>query len=182
MKKFFLLKNVFIKGRRVYLRKLELGDISQRYISWLNNPKVNKFLSSRDRRQTSATVKRYVNSFANRSDKLLLGVFLRENNFHIGNLTLSHIDWQNNFAAVGICIGDRRYAGMGYGIESIECLKKFIFKKLNFIRLEACVCEDNTVSVNLFKKAGFEIEGHLRCRGKIANRYVDGLMMGLIRR
>ena len=56
------------------------------------------------------------------------------------------------------------------------------FKKLSFIRLEASVCENNTASIKLFKKSGFRVEGRLRCRGKIANRYVDGLMMGLIRK
>jgi RimJ/RimL family protein N-acetyltransferase len=182
MRKEKVLSKVMILGKRIYLRNLKVEDISQEYISWLNDCQINKFLSIRDEFQTYKTVRCYIESFEGRRDKLLLGIFLKENNQHIGNVTLSHIDWKNDFAVIGICIGNKTSWKRGYGEEALDCIKKFVFEELKLNRLEAGVCKDNIASIKLFKKVGFKIEGRLREREKINDRYIDGLIMGLVKR
>jgi len=173
------LSRVLITGKRIYLRKFEVKDISDKYIFWLNDPQVNKFLSTRSQHQTYEVVKSYVELYQKKKNGLLLGIFLKENEQHIGNLTLSHIDWENNFAVVGVCIGDKDYWKQGYGEEVLGCIKKLVFEKLRLNRLKAGVCEENVASVELFKKSGFKIEKKWKTKLKIDDIYCNGLMMGL---
>ena len=168
-----------IIGERIYLRRFKTGDISERYVRWLNDPQVNKFLSTSGHHQTFEIVKSYVNSYKNDKKRLLLGIFLKENNHHLGNLTFSLIDWKIGFAAIGICIGDKRYWRKGYGVEALGCAEKFSFEKLKLTRLKAGVCERNIASVKLFKKAGFRIENRLKRKKKADNICIDGLMMAI---
>lgn len=111
-------------GRRVYLRNLRAKDITREYIQWLNDPEVNRFISARRKRQTRKTVLAYVNSFKGRKDKLLLGIFLKENGRHIGNLTLSNINWESKFSVVGICLGNKLYWRKGFSLESLRLVEK----------------------------------------------------------
>jgi len=169
-----------IEGERIYLRNLEVEDISRKYISWLNDREVNRFLSVRGQRQSCETVRDYVESFKHSKDKILLGVFLKDNNEHIGNVTFS-IDWKNRFGVVGLCIGDKKCWSKGYGGESLECAKELAFEEMGLNRLEASVNVENTMSKKLFGKVGFKVEGRLRQRDRIGNRYLDGVIMGILR-
>jgi len=176
-----MLTAVNVEGEIVYLRNLEVKDISEKYICWLNDKEVNRFLSVEGQIQSYETVKGYVESFQRDQNKILLGIFLKGNDEHIGNVTLSGIDWRNKFGAVGLCIGDKKFWRKGYGSEVLECVKKLAFEVIGLNRLESSVNVENTVSIRLFEKAGFKIEGKLRQREKIGDRYLDGVIMGILR-
>lgn len=173
-------EDIQIDAERIYLRKLNESDITVKYINWLNDPEVNKFLSTRFSTQNHETVRDYVRSFNKANNKLLLGIFLKDGDIHIGNVTFSHIDWFNNFATIGISIGDKNYWGKGYGYETLSCIKNFSFETLKLNRLEAVVDINNLGSLKLFKKVGFEVEGVLRKREKIDDEYTDGIFLGLL--
>ena len=49
-----------INGDRIYLRKVELNDVNQVYVDWLNDPKVNQYLETRFDVQTIGSVRKYV--------------------------------------------------------------------------------------------------------------------------
>lgn len=170
-----------IKAKRTYLKTLKETDISQRYINWLNDPQVNIFLSTRNIKQDFKSVQNYIRSFNGCSNKLLLGIFLKKTNFHIGNITFSPIDWMNNYSALGICIGDKKYWKKGLAREALIIAIKFGFKKLQLHRLEAGVNSMNKESLKLFQSLGFKKEGVLRQRDKINNTYLDGIYMGLLK-
>ncbi|MFH1282526.1 MAG: GNAT family protein [bacterium] len=167
---------------RIYIRPFLVRDINKRYIEWLNNNKVNKFLSIRGHKQTLKTVTVYVRSFQKQRSRYFFGIFLKENDLHIGNITLSHIDCKNKYAIVGICIGDTQYWGKGIGGEALECTKKIVFDSLKLNRLEAGVSSLNNTSLKLFKKSGFQVEGVLRERERINGKFCDGIILGITKR
>ena len=171
-----------IANKRIYLKNLEVRDITPEYISWLNDPAVCKFISTYGFRQTYQKVRSYVESFKEKGDRLLLGIFLKANNRHIGNLTFSHIDRKDNFAAIGICIGIKELWGNGYGEEALDCAKKIAFQRLKLNRLEAGALIANTGSVRLFKKCGFKVEGRLREKEIKDGIYHDALIMALLKK
>jgi ribosomal-protein-alanine N-acetyltransferase len=43
-------------GSNVYLRLLEMSDCGERYLTWLRDPEVNRFLETRFVEQTEATI------------------------------------------------------------------------------------------------------------------------------
>jgi hypothetical protein len=36
-----------IEGKKIFLRNIELTDCTERYVSWLNDKEVNRYLESR---------------------------------------------------------------------------------------------------------------------------------------
>jgi len=169
-----------IKGQKVLLRQLKVSDVTQRYVDWLNDPEVNYFLSVRDTHQNMDMVKQYVLSYEGASNKCLLGIFDKQSNLHIGNITFSTVDWKNGTAVTGIAIGDKSYWRGGYATEALSLVVDFSFLKLKLHRLEAGISVNNIPSQKLFKKGGFVQEGILKDREKFGSEYVDVLMVGLL--
>jgi len=150
-----LLKEENIIGKRVFLRRLTLADISQTYVDWLNDSEVNHFLDIKHTRQTLATVSAYIQSYEQAKDRLLLGVFDIASNEHIGNITFSWIDWLHDTGVIGIAIGNKAYWGKGYGSEALSLSVEFAFNKLKLHRLEAGISSLKVPSQRLFEKVGF---------------------------
>lgn len=166
-----------IETERLALRNLELNDVSQDYADWLNDPRVNKYLSCAKTFQTIETCRSYVKFCQQQINSVLIGVFLKKNALHIGNLTLTAIDWRYKTAAIGISIGRKKYMGKGLAREALTAIVGYCFQQLGFCRLWAGVNVSNIKSLNLFIKSGFKIEKFLK-ESKITNNACeDGYIM-----
>lgn len=167
-------------GKRLLLRPLLISDVTQRYVDWLNDPEVNQFIDIRDVKQNIDMVREYVQSYEGKNNKLLLGIFEKGKYLHIGNITISSIDWKNGAGSVGIAVGDKVYWGKGYATEALSLASDFSFSRLKLHRLEAWISANNLPSQKLFKKVGFVQEGILKDRVKFDTKYVDALIFGLV--
>lgn len=147
-----------IETERLTLRTLRPEDVSPEYVAWLNDPAVNKYLSCANNRQTFESCLDYVRSYECRDDEALIGIFLRENGLHIGNLTLSLIDLENKTGTAGICIGRKEFTGKGFGKEALGGVLNYCFRHLGLRSLQAYLNTNNVISLNLFKSCGFEVE------------------------
>jgi len=172
--------NNYIECDRLIIRDLLISDISDSYIDWLNDPAVNKYLEVRHIWQDNESVINYVKSFQNREDIMLLGIFIKETNQHIGNITFSTINKLNDSGVIGIAIGNKNFWGFGYALEALRGVIKYAFKELNLHRLEAGISINNKASRKLFEKAGFIVEGIKKESGKFDNKYIDSLIYGII--
>ncbi|MBK8805190.1 MAG: GNAT family N-acetyltransferase [Bacteroidales bacterium] len=76
----------------------------------------------------------------------------------IGMVDLFEFDPQNRRAGVGLLI-DKDYRYKGYGKAVLEILKAYAFRLLNLHQLYCSIDENNTASLSLFQKMGFEIIG-----------------------
>jgi [ribosomal protein S5]-alanine N-acetyltransferase len=68
-------------------KKLTIKDITDNYISWLNDPIVNQYLEVRHRKKTKETVSNYINSFYREEEKYIWGVYHDEKVIGTTNLT-----------------------------------------------------------------------------------------------
>ena len=165
-----------IETERLLLRNLALNDISGDYVDWLNNPEVNKYLSCANARQTLESCQAYVRSYQERNDAALVGIFLKPDQRHIGNLTLSTINWRIKETAVGISIGRTGCMGKGFAKEALNAVVAHCFECLELNRVSAGIAVDNIGSLNLFMKCGFGIEkflpGSSGLGGDISDSYV----------
>ena len=152
-----------IETKRLILRNLKVGDVTEEYVNWLNDPDINRYISTANSMQTNYSCIAYVESFEGRNDVALVGIFLKDENIHIGNLSLfPPIDWHNKKASVGITIGRKEYLGMGYATEGLNAIKEYCFNSLKLHHLWAGVNTDNITSIKLFLRCGFKIDGRLR--------------------
>lgn len=127
-------KKPLMTGEKIYLRKLVPSDKSQRYLSWLNDPEVQRYTQRRGRTLSMEDMERFL-EFVNFSRDLHLAIVTKDNHLHIGNIALNRIDELNKNAELAIMIGDREYWNKGIGTEAIKLVTEYAFTKLNLHRL-----------------------------------------------
>ena len=158
-----------ISGDRVILRPLTTKDATSRYASWLNDPIVNKFLETR--RATISGLKAYIKEKNLNNNAILLGIILKKNSLHIGNVKLEPIDFEKKTAHFGLLIGEKDYWGKGIGAEVTKIVINWAFKELSLKKVELGVIASNIAAINVYKKAGFKV---LKKKKKTINH--DGIL------
>jgi len=99
----------------------------------------------------------------------------------IGVVELHKINWVHRRCEVGIQIWDSNFQSKGYGTMALNCIINLAFDRLNINRLSATITSDNIVSRNLFNSAGFIEEGQLKEYIYVNGRYLDAIIVRLLR-
>ena len=169
-----------LTGKEYYLRTLMPDYVTDRYVNWLNDSEVTRFLEVRFEKSTLQSVRSFVEKFDNKS-KYLLGIFTSNDDKHIGNITLI-IDLYHNTAYTGHFIGDKKYWGKNAYTEAIILLLDFSFNKLGLRRVNGSTYITNIPTIISLKSLGFAIEGRLRESYKDGNEVVDSLILSMLKR
>jgi RimJ/RimL family protein N-acetyltransferase len=156
-------------------------DVTQDYADWLNDPLVNKYLLCADTKQTMDSCISYVQSYYERKDAALIGVFLKSEGLHIGNATLSSIDWKSKSGVIGISIGRKDMWGKGLAREALNAVVNLCFTKLKLHRLQAGIHTSNLRSVILFLKCGFKVEALFRDSDIIEGKFHDSYVVSILK-
>ena len=143
-----------LDGRRIYLRPMTEKDATDVYTSWLNDPEVNKYLTTKS--ATVEELREYIAKKNMQADTKLFGIFLKENSVHIGTVKLEPIDTPNKKATIGILIGDKNYWGKGYAGEAMQLLIKYCFENLHMEEVNLGVLAQNTAAMRAYEKLGFK--------------------------
>ena len=151
-----------LTSARLYFRPLSALDATEAYAAWLNDPEVNQYLETRYAVQTVASCKAFIEDMNQSETDHLFGIFLRENNLHIGNIKLGFINTRYQSAQISLLIGEKSSWGSGFATEAIRSISQFGFRDLALVRLEAGCYEDNLGSLRAFLKAGYAVEGFCR--------------------
>jgi RimJ/RimL family protein N-acetyltransferase len=141
----------------VELFLLRDSDVTDRYVGWLNDPLVNRYLESRFEQHTLESTRTYVTMCLDQDDTLLLGIRYRDLR-HVGNIKLE-INRRHGLGEVGILIGETSVHGKGVGSEAIRILSGIARTELGLRKLTAGCYGSNKGSERAFVKAGFEVEG-----------------------
>lgn len=150
-----------LKTTRLTLRNLGPGDINERYLKWLKDPDVIRYLEVRFQEQSSASVQSFVESVNNSADSALFGIFLEETGQHIGNIKLGPCNWRHRRGEISLLLGEKTEWGKGYASEAIRAVCSFGFEELALEKLVAGCYESNVASFGAFRKAGFSQEAFL---------------------
>lgn len=168
-------------GKNILLRTLEAKDATEHYLAWLNDPKINAYLEVRFSPPNKVEdLAEFIKKINNSRDSLLLGIFLRAGNRHIGNIKLGPIDLNHAVSDLGFLIGDDQQWGKGYASEAILLLTEYAFDQLGLAKLTAGCSFKNQGSFRALQKVGFKKEGHLISHWKFGSIRQDGLLMGRI--
>lgn len=172
---------LFLKGRKLYLRPLTKKDINERYLSWVNDPEVVRFMRHRVFPTTFKSLEHFVASRKWPND-LTLAIIDRKTNKHIGNIGLTSIDWVNRKAEVGMLLGDKSFWNKGYMSEAFSLVTNHAFSKMNIHKLYAGTENDNMAAIQLFKKMGWHIEGRFKRESYRDGKYVDVVRFAIFNR
>jgi RimJ/RimL family protein N-acetyltransferase len=83
---------VFIEGLRTRLRPLTNTDIGPRYLGWVNDYEVTKYLVGLLFPVTEGDFEGYLSRFEDSKSNFAFAIIDKESDVHIGNVTLNHIN------------------------------------------------------------------------------------------
>lgn len=168
------------EGGRIYLRPVSLADAGPRYLGWINDPEVNRYLESRFETATLSGLRAFISSMRADPATHFLAIVLKAGNRHIGNIKLGPVNRVHGFAEIGILLGEKDCWGKGYATEAISLLCGFAFGSLGLHKLTAGAYAANRGSVRAFLKAGFSREGRKRDQYRCGDGYQDLVLLGKV--
>lgn len=167
-------------SERLCLKPLSINEIQTNYVSWLNDKDVCKYNSHGETEYKIEMAEKFINSLKNDKSKLVFAVYLKDNNLHIGNISLQQIDFKNNNAEIAYLFGEKQYWGKGYAKESSKLLIDYAFNELKLHKLYFGTHIENISMQKLGQKLGFQEEGIKREAQYKNNKYNDIIIYGLI--
>jgi RimJ/RimL family protein N-acetyltransferase len=162
---------------RLRLRSLTSAACGQRYLGWMRDEAVQRFLESRGQPMSLESLAAFVAKANVDPDTLMLGMFQADDDQHIGNIKLGPIDRRHARASLGILIGERDAWGRGYATEAVRAVSDYAIAKLGVAKVTAGAYDENAGSIAAFQRAGFVIEGRLARHAVLDGRRVDVVMM-----
>jgi len=171
-----------LETKRLSLRTLAADDATDRYVGWLNDPEINKYLEVRFVPQTIESVRSFIGSMNDSPDNLLLGIFLKEDGAHVGNIKLGPIDPYHHRSDIGIVIGDRDQWGKGLATEAIIALSDHALGEMGLHKVYAGFYEGNVGSSRAFSKSGFVEEARLREHRLCDGNWQDEILLSRMKK
>lgn len=144
-----------LKSERLILRPLNRHFLSQEYVNWMNDEKVNQHLESGGD-YTLEKLTAYLKEVENKP-KYFWAINFKETEKHLGNIKIDPIDKSALSGEYGIMIGDRNAWGKGIAKEASKTVIDFCFNTLNLNQINLGVKKNNLKAISLYEKLGFRI-------------------------
>lgn len=171
---------MILQTDKIYLQLLSEENASSEYAEWMNDYEVNRFLESRWKYQTADSVLDFVRYINKSENDILFGIFLKNENKHIGNIKIGNINWIHRNADIGLLIGDRNFWGKGFASDAIKLITIYAFKSLNLHKLIAGIYKGNEGSYKAFLKAGWSDIGIMKEHRFFEGNYVDEYLVEIL--
>lgn len=152
----------YLIGDTVRLFKFTDRYITPHYISWLNNPKINRYMYT-GRLPVSDQDMNDPNDHNNFLFAVMSNLIVEPKpvkvgtgyDYYIGTISLNSIDWINRNGEIGYMIGDSRYWGLGIATEAVGLVSDWAINRLNLHKIESGVVAGHTPSIRVLEKNGF---------------------------
>lgn len=174
--------NDMIQGDRVFLRLAIPADCTERYLAWLSDPLVNRYLETRWKPQSMESIRDFVTVMLEDPDNYLFAISETSTGQHIGNIKLGPINRYHSYADVSYFIGERFTWGKGYATEAIQLVTQFAFEKLNLHQLQAGLYASNKGSGRALEKAGYQMEAVFKKQLRFGLSWEDHLWYTIVRK
>ena len=165
-------RKINIKSKKLVLSDFQEDDISDKYLSWLNDPEVVQFSRQRFINHDFLSSKKYFESFVS-SNNLFISIKLHKVNKMIGTMTV-YFSEPNN-ADIGILVGDKSEWGKGYGKDAWNTLLIWLENELNIAKITAGTLSSNIGMLKVFRESGMSLESAKNSYENLNNKAVDVL-------
>jgi RimJ/RimL family protein N-acetyltransferase len=172
-----------IKGKKVVLRKVKTGDLPLLH-KWINYPSVKRFWHGRDKTRSKDWIERHFTPIiSGKSDSSCWVIEVVNKPIGLMYNTPGKSDGNefNGRIELDILIGEVEEWGKGYGTDALQAMINFIFEKQRAERVFLTPYVSNDRAIHLYQKVGFQKEGILRHFEKFEGKFVDCIMMSIIK-
>ncbi len=164
-------------AEQIYLRPIELTDVNENYLSWLNDEDVMQGIATSGYNIEKLT--QYVNEKIKNKSIAFFAICDNITNQHIGNVKIDFFDEKTNISEIGLLIGNKNYWGKGIGYEACKLAINYGFNTMNLRKIYLAVYENNLNAKKIYDKLGFKLEGtlrkHILSKGILCDKYLMGL-------
>lgn len=155
---------------RFCLKELQKQHATPQYLSWLRGD-ASHFLTNIQTDLTS--LEEYIHKSLSDTNTLLLGIFVKKSNLHIGNIKFEFLDHDRKIVEMGILIGEPAFHGVGVAGEVIKAFSEYTIIKYGTNLMVLGVSKHNKNAISAYKKLGFKPES--RPLSSINSK--DGILM-----
>jgi RimJ/RimL family protein N-acetyltransferase len=168
-----------LHGDVVVLAPLREED-SPLLFKWINDPELVT-LSAPFRPISRRAHDAWFTGVQQRPDTRIFGIRLRDGDRLAGSCQLHSIHPSHRSAELQIRIGADDVRGRGIGTEATQLLVRHGFEQLDLHRIYLHVFETNEPAKRLYRRVGFRTEGVLREAAWIEEKWVNVILMALLR-
>jgi RimJ/RimL family protein N-acetyltransferase len=161
------------------LRRPEPADIDALYIQ-KNDPEVARLLGGFSTGYSREDLRHWMEHHRTRRDEVLWTIAAADGAC-LGHVGLYGIDYRIRTAEFAIMIGERSAQGKGIGRRCTTFVVEYAFSQLNLNRVSLQVLESNERAIKLYRSVGFIEEGRLRQAQYKDGRYLDVVVMSVLR-
>ena len=167
-------------GQNIYLRGLELSDVTELMKHW-NNLELKKYLNTSVPHSIQEEVDWVKHTWKRRKEgkDFVFAIVYKENDLYIGNIEISIINQSSRRGVIGIAIFNKEYWNQGIGTESIQVLMKYAFDVLNLNSIELEVFANNPRAIRCYEKCGFKQTGVRREAVFVDGEYINSLLLDI---
>ena len=171
---------ICIRTTRFDVRTLEPSDVTESYVQWWNDERIQAGLNRTPRNWDRLRAENFVRSHDNQR-KLHLGVFEKEGKL-IGFCGIQILQ-KGELAEISFVIGDGTYRRQSVPDETFPRIFDWLFTHTAVVKIKAYVLDQNLASRAMVGRVGFVLEGILRqeWRGAAGGR-VDVHVFSVLRR
>ena len=171
----FLLPN-----KQLTLKILSHKDVSDEYVSWLNDYEVVRFTEQKYAKHNKEGIIAFVNDKFNSNTDLLFGIFFDIR--HIGNIKLGPIDFNHKVSDISFFIGDREMWGKGLMTQVIDFVVGLAFSDVGLDKVTASAYANNIGSIKTLENNGFIVEGRRIKETLFEGERIDDVIFGKVRK
>ena len=143
-------------------------------VAWLNRADIRETFGL-TRSLTAAAHRQWIDGQQN----LLIWAICDAAGRHIGNTTL-RIDPRHRQGYFEIYLGESDCRGRGYGRQALDCVLAYAFGELDLHRVWLLTLPENVAAENLYRRAGFVLEGRQRQAILRNGRFQDQLQWSIL--
>ena len=142
-----------IETNNFILENFKISDVNLKYLKWLKNKNVNKFITNSNFNNLK-DLKKFIKSNYLKKNYFFLKI-LNKQKSHIGNIRIYDISLKKSSAYFGILIGDQKSWNKGLTQEIIHHIGKYLYKNFGVLNILLGVDKKNIGALNAYKKSGF---------------------------
>ena len=149
--------NFKVASRFYYFEPIKKKYLNKKYLNWLKDPIVKRFLVTVPKKNTIKNLYEKINSLRKNKGELF-SIHKKKNSIHIGNLTISNYK-KGESITYGLMIGDQKSREVGAGGYIILMFASLSFDHLKCKKIFAGCKVGNYRSINTLKTVGFSSKG-----------------------
>lgn len=173
---------IFLEDEEIYLSPFTSGLAhGSAYLDWINDQGSDTHTQHALFPHTDLSLSENFNRIGQSADILKLGICLRDNDMHVGNIEIANIDFINRTGTYNIIVGNKNCQGKGVGYRASVLILKHAFERLSLNRIQLGVLESNNRALALYRKLGFKEEGRFEQAILVDGFYFDVIRMRILR-